>query len=66
MLIIELKKLVLLRQYKLHMKPTISLYSEIQQCQMNFVFCVFYCNLKEKGHIRRIINNNKRTIYMRN
>ena len=32
--IIVLKKLVLLCQYKLHMKATVSLYSVIQQCQM--------------------------------
>ena len=27
-------------------------------------FYVFYCNLKEKDHIRRIINSEKRNIYM--
>ena len=49
----ELKKLVLLCQHKLHMKPTTSLYSVIQRCQVHesFVFYVFYCNVKEKGHI---------------
>ena len=30
-----------------------------------FFFCVFYCYLKEKGHIRININSKKRTIYMR-
>ena len=30
-----LKKLVILCQQKLHMKPTTSLYSVIQQCQMH-------------------------------
>ena len=39
-------------QYKLHIKPTTSLYFEIQQCQMHvrctkFLFFM-YCNLKEK------------------
>ena len=49
-LIIELKKLVLLYQHKLHMKSTTSLYSNIQQYQVHeiFVFYVFYCNLKKK------------------
>ena len=29
-------------------------------------FYVFYCNLKEKNHIRRIINGKKGNIYMWN
>ena len=60
MLIMELMKLLLLGQCKLHMKPTTSLYSVIQQCQMPEVF-VFYVfrNLKEKYHIRYIVNNKK-------
>ena len=44
------------------MKPTTYFYSVILQCQMhqNFVFYVFYCNLKEKDHIRRITNSKKK------
>ena len=58
----ELKKFVLLCQHKLHMKPTISLCSVIQRCQVHqiFVFYTFYCNLKEKDQIRRNINNKKK------
>ena len=39
-------------------KPTTSLCSVIQQFQVHqiFVFYVFYCNLKEKDHIRRNIS----------
>ena len=38
----------------------------IQRCQVHqiFVFCVFYCNLKEKDHIRRNKNNKKRNVCM--
>ena len=36
-LIIELKKLKALCQYNLHMKPTVSLYSVIQQCGTNML-----------------------------
>ena len=38
------------------MKPTTYFYSVILQCQMhqNFVFYVFYCNLKEKDHIEEL------------
>ena len=48
-LIMDLKKLVLLCQHKLHMKSSTSLYSKTQQYQMHyiFVFYVFYRNLKE-------------------
>ena len=64
----ELKKLVLLCQHKLQMKPTTSLCSVIQRCQVHqiFAYYVFYRNLKEKDHIRRNINNNnkKRNAYM--
>ena len=65
-LIIESKELVLLCQHKLHMKWTSSLYSVIQQCQVHqiFVFNVFYCNLKEKDHIRRNINSKKKEMYI--
>ena len=47
----ELNKHVLLCQHKLHMKL-------IQRCQVQeiFVFYLFYCDLKEKYHIRRNIN----------
>ena len=50
----ELQKLVLLCQHRLHMKPTTSLFSVILQCQVHqiFVSYVFYCNVKEKDHIR--------------
>ena len=48
-LIIELKELVLLRQYKLHRKLTAPLYSVI---------------LKEKEHIRRVINSKKKEIFI--
>ena len=43
------------------MKPTTSLCSVIQRCQVDqiFAFNVFYCNLKEKDYIRRNINNKK-------
>ena len=60
----ELKKLVLLYQHKLHMKLTTALCSLIQQCQVHqiFVYFVFYRNLKEKDHIRRNINNNNKKI----
>ena len=61
-LIMEFKKLELLYQHKLHMKPTTSLYSVIQRCpkQQIYVFYVFYCNLKEKDHIWwKIISKNK-------
>ena len=57
----ELKKLVLLCQHKLHTKPTTSLCSVIQRCQVHqiFAFYVFSCNLKENYHIRRNINSKK-------
>ena len=42
------------------MKPTTSLYPVIQQCQVYF----FYCNLKEKYHIRRIINSKKKRYFI--
>ena len=50
------KKLVLLLcPHKLHMKP-------IQRCKVHqiFVSYVFYCNVKEKDHIRRNINSKKK------
>ena len=58
----ELNKLVLLCQQKLHIKLIPSLYSVIQQCQVQeiFVFYVFYCDLKEKYHIRRNTNCKKK------
>ena len=59
MLIIELKKLVVLCQYKLYMKATTSFYSVIQQRQMHYFFLLFFCNLKEKVHIGRITNSKK-------
>ena len=61
-----LKKLKLLCQYMLHMKPTISFYSVIQQFQKYhiFVFYVFYCNLNGKDHIRRIMISKKINIYV--
>ena len=43
-------------QQKLLIKQTTSLCSLIHQI---FVFYVFYCNLKEKDHIRRNINSKK-------
>ena len=51
----ELKELVLLCPHKLHMKP-------IQRCKVHqiFVSYVFYCNVKEKDHIRRNINSKKK------
>ena len=51
----ELKKLVLLCLHELHMKP-------IQRCKVHqiFVSYVFYCNVKEKDHIRRNINSKKK------
>ena len=51
------------------MKPTTSLYSDSTMSNaLNICCCfsVFYCNLKEKDQIRRIINSKKRNIYMRN
>ena len=65
----ELKKLVLLCQHKLYMKSTTSLYSEIQQCQVHQIFVffyVFYCNLKEKYHIKRNVDSKKRNVYTEN
>ena len=61
----ELKKLVLLCQRKLHVKPVTSLCSVIQGCQVYqiFAFYVFDCNLKEKDHIRRNINSKKREMF---
>ena len=52
----ELKKLALLCQLKLQMKSTTSLYSNIQQYQVQeiFVFCVFYCYLKEKDSVKEM------------
>ena len=45
------------------MKPTKSFNSVIQQCQIHKKnFYVFYCNVKEKYHITRIINSKKRNI----
>ena len=54
----ELQKLLLLCQQKLHMKSTTFLYSEIvdQQYQVHYVFlCILYGNRKEKDHIERNI-----------
>ena len=68
MLIIEFTKLVLLCQYMLHIKPTASLYSVIQRCQVYQIcaFYVFYCNLKEKDHIGRNKNDKKnKCLYMK-
>ena len=61
-LIIELKKLVLLCQHKLHMKPITSLYSvnSTISSALNFVFYVFCCNMNEKNHIRGNINSKKK------
>ena len=55
----ELKKLVLLCPHKLHMKP-------IQRCKVHqiFVSYVFYCNVKEKDHIRRNINSKKKEMFI--
>ena len=41
---------------------TTSLHSVIQRCQVHqiFVFYIFYCNLKEKDHIRRNKNRKKK------
>ena len=57
---------MLLCQCKLHMKPTTSSPCfVIQQCQVHqiFVFYVFYCNLKEKDHIRRNVNSKKKELF---
>ena len=65
-LIMELKKLVLLHQHKLDMKPTTFPCSVIQWYQMHqiFVFYVSYGNLKEKDHIRRNINSKKKEMFI--
>ena len=61
-------KLVVLCHYKLHMKWTTSLYSEIQQYKVHeiFVFHVFFRNLKEEDHIKRNINSKKRNVCIGN
>ena len=67
-LIFYFKKLVLLCQHKLHMKPTTSLCFVIQRCQVYliFIFYVFYCILKKKNHIRRNKNSKKmKCIYVK-
>ena len=48
------------------MKPTATTCTAIQRCQVHqsFVFYVFYCNLKEKYHIRRNINSKKREMFI--
>ena len=45
---------------------TTSLHSVIQRCQVHqiFVFYIFYCNLKEKDHIRRNKNRKKKEMYI--
>ena len=60
----ELKKLVLLCQHKLHMKSTTSLYSTISSA-LNFFLYIFYRNLKEKGHIKRNKNSKKKKCFCR-
>ena len=67
MLIIELKKLAIMSIQVTYETNHMSLVV-IQQYQMHksFLFYVFYCNLKEKDHIKEIINSKKRNIYMRN
>ena len=48
----ELKKLVLLCQYKLHMKSTTSLYSKIQ---VSFCFFMYFVvTPKKKGKLQEI------------
>ena len=58
---------MLLRQHKLHMKPTTSLcsvwFNDIK-CAKILFFYVFYCNLKEKDHIKRNINSNKKEVFI--
>ena len=55
----EMKKLVMLGQYKLHMKPTNSLLQDSTMSNV-LIFCLLYCNLKEKDHVRRIIKSQKK------
>ena len=62
----ELEKIVLLCQQKLHTKSTTFLYSKINKCTKFFAFYVFYCNLKEKDHIKKNINRKKRNAYIGN
>ena len=53
---------MLLCQHKLHMKPTTYLCSvsfNDVKCAKILFFYIFYCNLKEKDHIKRNINNKK-------
>ena len=53
---IELKKLVLLSQHKLHVKQITSLYScSAMSSALNSCFYVFHCNLKNKDYIGRYV-----------
>ena len=63
----ELKKLMLLCQLKLHMKPTITHYSVNQQCEVHqiFVFYILHCSLKVNDHIGRNINVKKKCLYVK-
>ena len=44
---------------------TTALYAVIQRCQVHqiFVFYLFYCNPKEKNHIKRKINSKKKNYF---
>ena len=57
----ELKKLLLFCQQKLHEIDHISLlrYSTKSSELIFCFFCVFYRNLKQKDHIKRNINSKK-------
>ena len=63
-LIIELKELVLHVNTK-YISNRLHLFTpnfSNVKCTNFFVFYVFYCNLNEKDHIRRIINSKKSSI----
>ena len=63
-LIIKLKKLAIISTQVTYESDHISLLRDsTMPSALNFVFYVFYCNVKEK-YIRRTINSKKRNVYI--
>ena len=61
----QVKPVLLCQHICYIMRLTTSVSSVIQQCQVTkFLFCVFFCNLKEKDCIRRNINGKKKEIFL--
>ena len=58
----RVKETCVIMSTQVNIKPTTTLYPVIQWCQVHkiCVFYVFYCNLKEKDHVRRNINSKKK------